>query len=443
MKRIAMICPPATGHIFPSLALATSLRERGHEIVFFQVANIGKSRERIEQAGFPCRIYGTEELQAYLARSYQTLGEQNGLTALRTMIEIVRKRVSDTIFQLPEVFNEEQVDCALIDRLMPGAAAVATGLRLPFASVSNALVLNRDSAVPPCFTTWKPDHRWNRLRNTLAYTFYSSATKSILRAVNQYRSQCGLPVVKSLDDNVRDALQVSQQPEFFTFPRDTPIPHMHFCGPFVNSATRKTIEFPWERLTGKPLVYMSLGTLQNRTTNIFRIVAEACSTLDVDLVISTGGASHEFHPKLPGNPVVTRFAPQLELLQKASLFVTHAGLNSALESLSAGVPMVAIPVANDQPGVAARLNYHGFGKLLTPKKMTVGDARAAIQDAINNKTIQANLARARTRLQNIDGCRTAVDLIEEFVLRVSKNPFGATRNSPALGPRFAAVGTTE
>ncbi|MGA7216366.1 MAG: hypothetical protein WBX20_19355, partial [Terrimicrobiaceae bacterium] len=37
-----------------------------------------------------------------------------------------------------------------------------------------------------------------------------------------------------------------------------------------------------------------------------------------------------------GSPIVVPFAPQLELLRRAALTITHAGLNTALESLNQG-----------------------------------------------------------------------------------------------------------
>lgn len=60
---------------------------------------------------------------------------------------------------------------------------------------------------------------------------------------------------------------------------------------------------------------------------------------------------------LPSNAVVVQEAPQLKLLGKAALCVSHAGLNTVLEALTAGVPQVAIPVAYDQFGVAARIKF--------------------------------------------------------------------------------------
>ena len=90
-----------------------------------------------------------------------------------------------------------------------------------------------------------------------------------------------------------------------------------------------------------------MGTLQNQTHRVFEMIAEACRELPVQLVISLGGSDDtDEYAHLPGNPITVGYAPQLELLQKASLCITHAGLNTALESIAHGVPMLAIPITN-------------------------------------------------------------------------------------------------
>jgi zeaxanthin glucosyltransferase len=76
---------------------------------------------------------------------------------------------------------------------------------------------------------------------------------------------------------------------------------------------------------------------------------------------------------------VVSFAPQIELLKRATLTVTHAGLNTALESLSQGVPMVAIPVTNDQPGVASRLEWLGVAEVVAPSRLSAKRLEAAIR----------------------------------------------------------------
>jgi hypothetical protein len=121
------------------------------------------------------------------------------------------------------------------------------------------------------------------------------------------------------------------------------------------------------------LIYASLGTIHSQQLEVFARIAEACAHLDAQLVIAlAGGGIPETLPTLPGDPLVLGFAPQLALLQRAALNITHAGLNTVLESLRCGVLMVAIPIANDQPGVAARVAWSGCGAAALRHRSGVG-----------------------------------------------------------------------
>jgi UDP:flavonoid glycosyltransferase YjiC (YdhE family) len=85
--------------------------------------------------------------------------------------------------------------------------------------------------------------------------------------------------------------QISQQVAEFEFPR-TALPEVfHFTGPLYDTAGREPTAFPYEKLTEQPLIYASMGTLQNRSQQIFTMIAEACLGLDAQLVISLGGSS--------------------------------------------------------------------------------------------------------------------------------------------------------
>ncbi len=137
----------------------------------------------------------------------------------------------------------------------------------------------------------------------------------------------------------------------------------------MNPGQRPRIDFPWEQLDGRPLVYASLGTLQNGSEDTFRIMAEACAGLHAQLVITLGGGLDPSRlGSLPGDPLVVRYAPQLEIVKRAAAVITHAGLNTTLESLAEGVPPVCIPFGNDQPGVAARVAARGAGVVIPPQQ---------------------------------------------------------------------------
>lgn len=206
-------------------------------------------------------------------------------------------------------------------------------------------------------------------------------------------------------------------PESFDFPRENRCPHQFYTGPFRDIESRKHQQFPWERLNGRPLVYASLGTVRNKTPRVFQLIAEACMCLDVQLVITLGGGSltPEELGSLPGDPVVVHYAPQIELLQKASLAITHAGLNTTLESLAEGVPLVAIPVADDQPGVAARIKWSGVGKVIFPRNLTVNALRRSLQETMNDKRYRQAAQAMKLRIGIMDGASAAAKIAEDVL----------------------------
>jgi MGT family glycosyltransferase len=159
-----------------------------------------------------------------------------------------------------------------------------------------------------------------------------------------------------------------------------------------------------------------MGTLQNRQQKIFQCIAEACDGLDAQLVISLGGALNpESLPRLPGSPLVVGYAPQLELLKKTTLTITHAGLNTVLESLTNGVPMVAIPITNDQPGVAARIAWTGTGEVVPLARLSVPRLRDAIQRVLAEESYKNNASRLQEAICRVGGVRRAADIIEQAI----------------------------
>jgi len=93
---------------------------------------------------------------------------------------------------------------------------------------------------------------------------------------------------------------------------------------------------------------------------------------------------------VPNNAIIVKKAPQLELLKQASVCITHAGLNTVLESLAQGVPQVAIPVTYDQPGVAARIANKQTGVVTSLDKLTADHLSALLNEVLSNSTYRNN-----------------------------------------------------
>jgi MGT family glycosyltransferase len=211
--------------------------------------------------------------------------------------------------------------------------------------------------------------------------------------------------------------QITQLPEALEFEVVGDKPSgLHYTGPFVHSEQRPAVEFPWERLDGRPLIYASMGTLQNGSEAIFRTIAEACAGLDSQLLISLGGGLDPARlGKLAGNPLVVSFAPQLEILKRAVLVITHAGLNTVLESLCEGVPLVAVPLANDQPGVAARVMARGACVVVPLQRLNAARLRKAVMLVLQDARYREAAQVLQRTIQRMDGSGRAADLIEQVL----------------------------
>jgi len=134
---------------------------------------------------------------------------------------------------------------------------------------------------------------------------------------------------------------------------------------------------------------------------------------------------------IPSNAIVVRTAPQIELLKRAALCITHAGLNTALESLGQGVPMVAIPIGYDQPGVAARIAHHGVGEFLEIEDLAVERLRHLIEMVLDNPRYRDKARWFQKVITRSRGLDVAAEVIERAFNRNHK--VGVISLLPAIG----------
>ena len=90
-------------------------------------------------------------------------------------------------------------------------------------------------------------------------------------------------------------------------------------------------------------------------------------------------------------------------------------MNTTLESLSNGVPMVAIPIANDQPGVAARIVWTGTGEAIPLKRLSVPKLQRAIERVLAEDSYKRNALRLQQAIHQAGGVTRAVEIIEQVI----------------------------
>lgn len=412
VRHIGLICPEISGHLNPMTTLGRELKRRGYRV---SVIGIPDGRSKAETAGLEFISVGARDNPlGSRAKFIEELGRMHGRAALQFTIEGFRQAGVVQLREVPDAVRSAGIDGLLIDQVSAVAGTVADYLGLPYVTICNALAANYDWDVPPLVVPWKFQPTIvGRCRNRLGYALLDHTLRPIRNLIAGQRAAWGLAPVPGGEPKFSSLAQIAQQPAVFDFPRKDLPPWFHYTGPFHDDRSGDPIVFPYERLTGAPLIYASMGTLQNRKETVFKAIATACQGLPVQLVLSLGNTRRTTLPDLPGSPLVVSYAPQLELVKRSALVITHAGLNTVLETLAQGVPMAAIPVTNDQPGVGARLAWLGAGQVVPLAGLKADRLRIAVQQLLSDPRYRARACDIQHQIRSLDGVSRAADIAEQ------------------------------
>ena len=360
-RHIGLCCLPATGHLLPAGALGVELKSRGHRVTVFGVPDAEPLARRHD---LEFQVFGDAIFPPGTAAARdRVMAGQVGVAAVMSTVRWNAQYFEAVLHDAASVISAAGVDLLVIDQGDLASHSVAHLLRLPVVTAAFALPMNDDAAharwspaSPDATHAARENGRWRRLAAHLM--------RPLADQINRHRAAHHLDPVADVATLWSRLAQVAQIPADFDYPRALP-DCFHYAAPVRRREVRPTPVFPRERLDGRPLVYAAFGSMVNRNIAMIEAVARACEALNVQLTISGGGAADRL-PALPGDPIVMTLAPQLDVLAHAHVMVTHAGLNSTLESLAAGVPMVAVPITNDAPAIAARIVWTRTGVLVPP-----------------------------------------------------------------------------
>jgi UDP-glucoronosyl and UDP-glucosyl transferase len=143
---------------------------------------------------------------------------------------------------------------------------------------------------------------------------------------------------------------------------------------------------------------------------------------------------------VPSNAIIVNQTPQLELLQRTSVCVTHAGLNTVLESLAQGVPQVAIPITFDQPGVATRIAAKKTGVTMPFEKLTSDHLSTLLGEVLNNPVYRENARKFQVVIAKTDGLSMAADIVERSLGVIKSQPIGILTIGRELVPQLLEAG---
>ena len=410
LPRIVMTAMPAAGHVNPSAPLIGELLDRGVDVT----------------------VYATEEFRPLVERlgaefcAYPEGTISSGVIAKATS-EGGSPKVAQRIFEstrlllpfLQAELQDRSTEAIMFDSNALWGRMVATNLGLPAISLMTTMRISTSELRGLSARESLP-----LLRQTFA------ALPGLLRARRRLRQGVGAgllppsPVLPAQGD-----LTLFPLPEWMQVDSDRDDPTCHYVGPTFDAGTRtEEVDGPLRALLNRdgPLIVVSLGTLHSGGEDFFRACVEAFAGLPATVLLVVGRRTEPPSPdSLPAHIAVRSVVPQLEVLQHAAAFVTHGGMNSVLEALQCGLPMVVVPqhveqlcigqaVAQQSGAVVLRHHLHG-------RQIRADELRTAVQTLLSHESYRAGAQALGRSLHAGGGTAAAADQIDRL-LRSAAGP---------------------
>lgn len=393
MARVMFINFPAHGHTNPSLPLVTELVHRGEQVTYYSFDDF---RSKIECTGAAFCSY-----QSVFPFDHEHVDEN--LVRLAT---ILLEATSPIVNYIVSSIATNRPDYLIYDSLCIWGKYIAHILDLPSICSTTTFAFNRKVT----------SSSFSQTINMLRMFLWAAPCLPRFHAAGKYLQKVyGLSKPKILEVFGNSAMlnlvytSAYFQPFASSFPES-----FKFVGPSLpikleaNSA-------PFPELGDVPLIYISLGTVFNEQADFYRLCFDALSNMKQHVVLSVGRKTDMAAlGNFPSNFTIRNFVPQLQVLQRSVLFVTHGGMNSVNEALYFGVPMIVIPQAADQEWVAQRVTELGAGTTLMKIRLNARHLRNAVDTILANPSFQIASAQIGKSFKEAGGFIRAVDEIEIF-----------------------------
>lgn len=403
MSRVAFFSVDMHGHVNPTLGLVRKLVEKGEEVLYYS----GEAfRERIEAAGASFAAYkeplgfGTHDgggIETFLVTADFILGRS--LTVTEAVLEDLRAWGTDYIVH--DAFCHWGKEAAR--RL--GVPAVSLFANFAFidemADLDPAFFMENvlRAGDDPLYVKNKGQtdvyRKLTAKLSKILYLKYGVRTDSVINDIF-----CG-----------KEKLNVVPTSREFQLYAEAFDDSYLFAGYEIGPRMEKS-EFPFERLDGRPLVYIALGTIFNDAPEFYAACLRAFAEGEAQLVLSVGGSiAPERLGPVPDGAIVLPHVPQVEVLKRATAFVTHGGANSVHESLCLEVPTVVVPRSFDQFMGAIAVERAGAGIYLREPEPSAEELAAAVRAVRTDPSYREACGRIRRTLEAAGGHERAAEAI--------------------------------
>lgn len=365
MAKIIVLMLPEPGHLIPTLALASKLRQRNHDVTFITAPVFEKD---IRARGFRCLTF--------LSDLFTNQGA--GLFSVMPISKQARDLADQTL-------DSKGYGLSLL-------------LRAIISTDPDLLLIDR------CLDHIRPFFQQLRLREVIVSTNFGDALPP------PWRRDGVAPV------------EIVLCPQEFGLPADREMAYPRYYVEPSMLLDRPASSFPWHLLDpAKPLLYCTLGTQVGSMPLAGPVMNEIIEIIaarnDCQVVASIGNSNGTEPRELnQQNTILVSAAPQLDILQRATAVITHGGLGTIKEAIMHGVPLVVLPFVHDQPANGARVAYHNLGIVCDPyhwSRETFSSAFTKFMREIDS--FRPNLSRMRDVMIATEETAPSIEVIESVI----------------------------
>jgi UDP:flavonoid glycosyltransferase YjiC (YdhE family) len=423
MAKVLILPLFAYGHITPTLPLAQELVARGEEVSYClpekyrpAVASTGAGFVPYQPSGrgFRWRPLSCEDLFFWQPLHMAVFS----LEALPQLIEIM---------------YEQQPDYLIYDISCLWGRLAARLMQLPAIGFHTTFVFNE--YLGPIF--WTLLQQAERASMPCLADAHSSGVEqqvTFRSVVEQLCSTYHLPLIelKSFFDHAERLNLVSIPPAFQPGVENFD-DRFRFIGPTIVQR-REATDLPLAQLKPQPTLYISLGTVCNHEMHFFKTCFAAFGKTGAatnryrllprrgrneeerawQVILATGKSDPATLGTVPQNFVVRPYVPQLDVLQQTTVFLTHGGMNSIMEALYYGVPLVVIPQMTEQVITAKRVEELGLGIAVEKSSLTAKSLQEAVIHVAKNQEIHRRVHQMQGTFRQMEGARSAADAVLHF-----------------------------
>lgn len=396
MSKVLFLSIPSHGHMNPTLGLAAELIRQGETITFFSAEEF---RATIEEIGAEFKCY-KEDLNLFQKKS------SGGLAAAFLQPE-------KFIFDLLEQIKDYKFDYIVYSAAYPYAHVIAQILKIPAVS-SFAVFATLQELLPKHNLTEAPLSKGKGPMGMSPEVMegFKEVRQSL---IDQYQVEIAEDMFQLLFN--KGDLNIIYTSKYF-------IPHLEnyddsyiFIGPPVYNK-KYTVEFPFEKLEGKKVIYISMGTIfSNHSAELNQLFFKSFADFDGVVVMAAYQVDLSLY-EIPDNFIIREYVPQLEILKYTTVAITHSGMNSIGDLLYHKVPFVAIPLGADQFYLANRAQELGATIVLDIKNLTTELLKDAVQKVLTNPDYLKNINKISDSFIQAGGYEKAAD--EIFKLKKEK-----------------------